>query len=525
MTATSLRVRSLLLLTLALVLPWTQFYFYPIKNAFTALAAGWAGVMILALAGSAMICLEHALNRFSRSQWVAWLAVILGLGLVLSIHAPGLSSWDDRHIANALAEGKVDGWMSFIYSITRQALFFTVRDIFATGILQYLLVIFMAWRLLALAPTTSRLKHALFCAMIVVVLLAPVTQLVMLTLTRDSLYSLLLTSFLLWMVTRPQVAFSWREMTVLSLALVALGDLRLESRIFLVLLPLLAKVLRVFVWRDVRRYAMTALPLATLAYWGCPPLFGYETADLRYQLTTYVNPLSNILFNEGEQVLTHAQFNTIDRVISVKKMISAYTPYEIEPFHQGATRADFSLSDWHHFQSTALALFWSHRRTFLSNRVRMMRALLNVEQSSSLLPYDELHTHSNTAFAPGQAFFKYADKPDWQPLAYLYFGLYNDFFYDAGEAFTYLCFNLTVPLLLLLLFCFLRRKHPSFALVSLLVMARLGVVFVTVPANHFSYVASVWLVGWILFLVWLMRSGPVMTQDPTEAQEPPTPAL
>lgn len=481
---------------------------FPHKTHFVYLSGAFAvflsGIFFLCLRDS----ISYASKNFDRFKWITWIlcgAVYAGL---LILHYPGFISSDDITNFNIIGLGQPTAWQSLSYSfigLSTKLLFHNLGSIALLNLLGMWLICFL---LLTTIPRKQRAEfYFLGLARTLTVLFLPISQSIFLFVSRDSLYTTLLVGLICYLISRriknEPGNLNGKEIFLIATALVLLGDMRQEGKLLICVFFLLSWILKVFERVALKKLFVFTLGGGAIYYILLPYSMGISAYSQAYQLTAYVNPLSEII---RQVEIPQNDLARIDAVISLKSLDKNYSKYDIGPFHNGGMKT-FSDKEFSEFKSTARKIFFTHLDLFFKNRFNMFLGTANIRFANPIFD-DSLFPAPGSGTAENQEIW-----PQYKIKIPSFFQTwhFNKLRYDIYTNNPFVRFLLSswlFPMMLLIgmAFYYLKRR-PIVAFTSMLLLCRVPVIFLLAPANYYKYYGSIFLGGWLIIILLLNQES------------------
>lgn len=442
--------------------------------------------------------------------------VLLGFyALLYVLFFPGFMGGDDVNMTNTILIGRAWDWQSFSYSLLSAAglmLFGQFGFLPLLAISYYLYLSLKMLTLLDLLKVKTLYKRAV-AVLFILLSVHPHIQGLLLTYSRDVLYSLMLTHLSLMMFAKNN--WSTKDLAWLSGFLVFFADLRQESLIYLVIVPLILGCSKILNLRQLKIYSAFILVATFLYFYVAPKVYETRSFNPTYQVTAYVHPLSHALHKNGQQAYSPQDIAAIDRVFSVKKLIERYTPLDIGPFHDGGFNQNSTPEEWKQFKVAAHNIILQSKTDVLKGRVVLFMCALNICLEDGVQPFfDNFRDASNQIVPSLKLMSKTVEDYKLNESLTRYYNGIRDFYFFSGA---WRALNtLTLPLLFILAGLLLFNRAPHYFRACVVVGARLPVLFFLAPASYYKYVFSVHLFFTIFFpLVLLTYLGSKQKSDGT----------
>jgi hypothetical protein len=288
-------------------------------------------------------------------------------------------------------------------------------------------------------------------------------------------------------------------MACYALLVVGTGFLRIET---IAVLPVIA-VLLYFVsgWspRMVGRFGLFCAAFTAAIY-----LLIYVATNTRplgdtYAVVSMINPLSELVHEHYRTTSNENDRRIIDRVVNYEILQNNFSAYDVPAAHKGAVRSAYTHQQFTEFRNTYWKIVFANGGIFLHNRARLFWSTMGFTpnifyQSDDLLnnePY--LYSSRVTLGFEKAPVVPALQEPTLQILSRL-----------ENTPWSRVVFASNIWALALSLVCLaFFRLVPACTAAVLVLVCRLGIVFITSPASHFKYVYGFYLLTFFLpLLVW-----------------------
>jgi hypothetical protein len=436
---------------------------------------------------------RKAIKEFSLLNWIV-LALIFAVSAdQFVLQYPGIISYDDAVMMDKIFRTGASQWHSITYSLLANALLLVTGSPFRTSLIgAALAVLIVPATFLLFRPT--RFRWRILAASLL--FLSPYFSTQIVALNRDSIFSLLFLLLAIQLIALTRSGFRNLHLAGAVVLLCLLGGIRPEA----ILLPFAFTFY--FAWkhrskrRDLKKAALLLLGFAIwfTALQTLPFASQAEKTDV-YQATTIANPLNYIVQNAGDDI-TSVEKAAISRFFRYEDLVNYYSPFDITPFAHGGLVANSTHEDYLAFRSAAIGILFRHWPDFLVNRVLMTGGLLDPPGRIAGRIGDE-----DEYMRMNREHYSSSNIPRISMLQAVHLSFLNGFFAELPAVLRYPFGSAGVPLLFIVFACFWRRAESGLGLASALVLIRLVPLLLLAPAAYFKYVASVWFIGWLAFLL------------------------
>lgn len=417
---------------------------------------------------------------------------------------PGFVSYDDLHTAGVVIQGQVWGWQSLSYSFLSGAELMMTRGFGLKTIVSLIYFLFLCSKFINLMSkeTTKKSHQYIVMSLLFVLALNPLNQGMLLTHFRDVIFSLLLIHICFFIFDK-SINWNHKNLIKFSILLVLLSDLRQDSKIYLLLIPLCFVYFKILNIKQTIKLVLLLTAFSFIYLFSLAKIYNFESNNNDYQVTAYIQPLSAIFYFVDENKIDDSDRAAIDAVIDTKMLKEFYSPSDIDPFHKGAYKGRHSAEQWNKFQATSFKLFAKHFDIFLKNRWLNFKSMLNFGLPNMTF-YDHLRTEDTTKVSGilnKLGLNSKSNEPSTLGQFYIAGISYLGQQRDQGK---WIYNSMFFPLIFLLLIFIYRKSDIRLKIVALIVAIRLPLLFLVAPASYFKYVYSIFLFFIFFFPLFLM---------------------
>ncbi|KXK25804.1 MAG: hypothetical protein TR69_WS6001001410 [candidate division WS6 bacterium OLB20] len=456
--------------------------------------------------------LEH--DRFYLS-WLRHGAVyLLIMAFLLLFTWPGYWRVDEFYTFEYVRELKYSSWQSYI-----TMLYYTFSlMLFPSGVLITLWQIIM--QSFAVGYILARLKTVfpdgrryLFGY---IPFLLPAVLLYNLNPMRMTMYAYLevLFVFTLLLAYTGRLRVRYRHIAVLSVGITLLALWRTEGIYYLILGPLalilaMGKRSRAFLLRSLLIFVTTFA--VTYLYISVRSTPEDREEQARYSVTAFVNPLSVMLQSELRSEDLETRLAAIDRVVSLESLQQYPSYNEVPALWVGnGLRPDFE-DHLPEFRRQYLLLVAENPGLFLDARIKTLLSTNGFDAVHPSAPgtltqyYRGRDVQWVDGFVENNRFSSPVNMSLREDTIDILRGVNP--LDGSSTIFTPVFFSFIPHLLIHTAgtFVALVRRRWFWVTVGLLILLRVGLMFLTAPANYFMYYLSVYLVSSFLIVYWLLR--------------------
>jgi hypothetical protein len=451
--------------------------------------------IILKYARKSLKCFKQMNDKSLRYSFLFVLAAYL---VLYFLYFPGFMGSDDVNMTKTVMNGRAWEWQSLSYSFLTAAgvlIFgqFGFLPLLAIGYFGYLSIKMLSIiDELKTKPIYKKITGIVF----VLLSLHPFMQGMLLTYTRDIVYSLMLTHLSIMLYAKTN--WSAKDLAWLSGFLVFFADLRQESLLYLIVVPLVLGLAKILNFQQLKVYFLFTATAIFLYFYVAPKVYETQSYNANYEVTAYVHPLSYVLHNNGKESYDPQDIAAIDRVFSVEKLIKNYTPLDIGPFHSGGFNQNTNEEDWKKFKIAAQNIILQSKLQILNSRFKLFMCTLNLCEQGGGIPFYDVFRDSPQQVQPILVLMmKSVYDYKLNETSQSYFNAIQDFYTWTG---VWRFFNnLSVPLLFIIFGLLLFNRYPEYFRASAVVAARLPAVFLLAPASYFKYIFSIQLFFTLFF--------------------------
>ena len=429
----------------------------------------------------------------SRPIRLIWLAQALIYIFLFILVFPGFISFDDLTLAAAVSDGAPSGWHSLTYSFLASSGYILFGGFGLTGAINLLLFLLISLKIyLAVSESQLKKSHKLYLALLVLLLtLHPLNQSQIFYSCRDTVFSLLV--FLLGLhYLFMKKMWTYGGIIIFVMALVLLGDLKQEAKLYLVLFPMIFYFLKKWNYRQLMFYGFVISVFGYGYYQVTYDFFRVKSYSRSYEVTAYVLPLSQIFHDKMPSEIPEEHYKNIDAVLAVNLLRSKFNPIDIDPFHAGAFNRNASEAEWQSFKKSAKELIIENPALFLKNRIYLFQSMLHIGHVPLVIS-DSFRGQLSVGLTAAFERLK-IDKSTihTSPLSSLYRkALY--FLTAAANPLSVIISTFLPPLFLLIGCLFFVRFSPSLVAFAFLFAARIPILFLLAPASYTKYIYPLFL--------------------------------
>lgn len=438
-----------------------------------------------------------------KSLKYSFFAVLVFYIILYILYFPGFLGSDDLNMTKTVMNGRAWEWQSLSYSFLSAAGILILGQF---GFLPFLAISYYSYLSLKMFTLLDVLKvkpiYKKAVALIFVTLsLHPFMQGMLLTYARDVIYSLMLTH--LSMMLYAKNSWSTKDLAWLAVFLVFFADLRQESLIYLIAVPVVLGFSKIINVKQLKIYSLFTILAVVLYFYIAPKVYETKSYNSNYQVTAYVHPLSHLLNKNGKEFYDKQDLEDVNRVFSVEKLIENYTPLDIGPFHSGGYNQNVNEEDWAKFKVAAQNMMLRSKLDLFKSRVILFMCTLNVCYEYGGVPFFDIFRDSPELVEPVLTqMSRSAESYRLTESLQKYFNAIQDFYTWTG--FWKVVNTLLLPLLFILWGLLLFNRFPQYFRASIVVAARLPAIFLLAPANYYKYVFSIQLFFTIFFPIVLL---------------------
>lgn len=476
----------------------------------------WPGgkLLMLRTAGSAMlsffVCTFMFWMRDSSSRarlyFFCWFAFCM---LLFLASWPGYLMSDSVSALKYSIEYPMELWLGFLKPFLFSSILQVVPHVSAITFMQLMIVAAVfAYATEVITLVTGSRRYAL--AFFVLIAVNPSVLFNMALLSRDTLFSVIV----FWAAVFV-VKISHEKKAVAGPALLVAGFLvglvvALRGDGWFVLLPFLLAFAAISKrLKDFAVVSIAALMVVVLFAWILPKAFGYEGNAFHYKVANTINPVGYV-FQSRFHTDSGNNKAGIGAVLNLDKLVAIQTPYEIPYWWSGGgadvekanqeARNDY-LGHVYGFLKENLGIFMAGRvETFLASSGFTGAGFKIIDMYRDGWPVQWVPPQSvNVDLSRGR------------PLPALTDTFQRYFVYSAGYdaslcSGSALFWNFLPSLAVVVIALLTPFSGPGLRLASIIVLARVPVVFLAAPASQFKYYLSVQMCG-AFFLLLLIAAG------------------
>lgn len=426
--------------------------------------------------------------------------------LFLIIAWPGYFVWDEFWVYECASRFILDNWQAYFtvyYYLIHLYIFPSIGTIV---LFQILLFSFVCSWVLTKIDFSYTIKYRWVNGLFFLLLLLSPAIMVNAFMTYRSSPIAVLELWLcalLFFSAREQKITNRKLWTIVVLT-VLLSVWRQEGIYHLVAVPL-------FLWCFLRQSGkkrwLAAAVIILTGYFVCTSLYSVlmnqGAVAMRYQLTAYMNPLSNILANK-DSIVDERSVAVFDKVIDVDKTKSLAYIYETPSFWEGAVREGFTKAQFKDFKGEFWKVALSNKDIFLAARIQTMLGASGLSDKG-YYPKDAIYTYLQDNSSQGERVKNTLDKKLNQPLN----KSFRKVVYQLlNESLKYkIVFWNFIPILTFLLIIFIKEFNYRNALTWILfiLLARIPILILLEPGSYFMYYYPMILSGVFFVFIYVVE--------------------
>ncbi|MGG4034639.1 hypothetical protein ABEV74_13165 [Paenibacillus cisolokensis] len=292
---------------------------------------------------------------------------------ILFLSWPGLVVWDEIWIYQNATQFHIDDWQSY------QTVYFYIFSLFlipSFGMIVGSQITFMAfvssWIITKLEFNYPLRFSKYKLVLIIIIVLSPAVLFNTLMTFRSTMLAIIE----LWLVGL--IYFSFKEKKCDNKTLIIIGFLtillstwRKEGIYHVIFVPIAIWYLGIAARKRIVVFTLVTIVGVLVAGNIYGLIKGDEKQQMRYELTAFINPLSMILADKNA-IISEETSIQLNKVIDVEKTKEMASPYEVPSYWNGAVKDDFSEKDFKSFKKSYLKIVIDNLDIFLSSRTRTM---------------------------------------------------------------------------------------------------------------------------------------------------------
>ena len=253
---------------------------------------------------------------------------------------------------------------------------------------------------------------------------------------------------------------------------------------------------------------MICVSLSFVYYIAAARYFGIDSYGHSYEVSAYVQPLSQIFHDKKTSILSESEIADIDAVLDTKMLSDKFNPLDIDPYHSGAFKQSATEIQWVKFKKVSLKLIFNNLDLFFQSRIYLFKNMLNIGLSHLVFSDDVTvnQFERNSIWLTKLGIDRSSLKRSSAAVAYvdfLYFSTASQNLLAAAVS------TFVLPLLLVLGCLLLFSSIPSLFTLAVIFSLRLPILFLLAPASYIQYIYSIFLfftfVPVLLFLHYFER--------------------
>ncbi len=447
-------------------------------------------------------------NRFYRLWGKYLLYFMIPYLLFLIVVWPGIFIWDEFWVYECATKFMLDNWQSYLSVYHYLISLYIFPSMGSIVLLQVLFMSFVSSWVFTKIQTEfeveTRWKWVYWCFYAVYMLSPAITIYVYVTFRSSPLAILELWLSGLLFFSLKETKISNGTLCLIAFLTLILSVWRQEGIYHLVVVPLF---LLVFV-RSLNKRKIIYFSMAlVIGYLVTVPLYStlanQKSISLRYQLTTYMNPLSNILVNKDAKIEA-SSLEVIDKVIDIEKVKASAYIYEVPSYWNGGVRDGFTQTQFNDFKKEFWRIVLDNKDIYLATRVQTMLAASGLSMKG-YLPSDSVTSFFNDKQGAAEMVAVALQRELNQPI-HLSLRTISNHFLEFSLEHRAVLWNF-IPLVLLLLLIFIRKAHiySPLSWVLALLLLRLPILFVFEPGSYYMYYYPMIPAGAFFILIYVLQ--------------------
>lgn len=397
---------------------------------------------------------------------------------------PGWVGYDDCHSAIEIMKGKAWGWQSVSYSFVLSVGYIILGKMGLVAFISITYFNYLALKVFQIIDQQlyGKFKH-LVALIFLILCLHPTNQSQLLSHFRDILFSLILIH--VGLIVFYLKTWNSKNVIFFSMLVIVLGDFRQDAKIYLLIIPIILYFTKIWNFQNLKVYLTTVIIAGFSYYIGSSYVLSINPYSNDYKVTAYVHPLSVVFKFKSKENFSPEEISAIDKVLSVDKLIQFYSPLDIVPFHNGAYNYKHSPEEWINFQQVANSLIYKNLNLIIKSRNDMFLSTINFGEPG-LIFYDHLRSEIGTLKILSEKFKLTEENLKLSDTGNAYYKLLQ--YFNSQRSFLWSLVNsLILPLIFLLLCTLFFMKEAKIIFITLLVLARLPVIYFLAPASYYKY--------------------------------------
>jgi len=436
--------------------------------------------------------LLEQLSWSSSKRWPIYAGIFLlhscFLGLLFWGSFPGFLGHDTfNNYSNALSYRPSSVFLGDLYSSIMIVLMQLIPKVWVTSLLNSLVILTCLTTLSTIAVRLNVIKF--YFLGLCLFFLYPANSLISFFGVRD------ITS--LWVFTTTILLFYSSYITkdtsfknVLGITICTIIACLTRQEAFIILLPGMI-IISYLVHKTFFKPSLIMASVTLLASLLTNIISVHPMEAANYHATLIVNPLSYILKNKYPQGLPEQVNRDLGTYFKNEYLVQYQEDFEILPFHKGGVNFLSTQKDYNQFRSAAIMIILSSPWLFLKNRINMAGYIFGFNTNWSFIYSDEY------SFSPARSSEYIEDvkselsvpkysRPSWGFKMTSYSG-------RLIRQHPIVFASYIIPLLLILGLFITRYTSRFYALLCLILGARIILVCLIAPAGYFKYQYPLWL--------------------------------
>ena len=446
------------------------------------------------------------------------------MAIFLLLMWPGHWVWDEFWQLRTAVNLEIDTWQSYFTIIYRSICIMLIP--FPAGIVIIQITILSTICSWVYTKIYTKYKNKIINFIFFIFMLTPaviINNLYPLRLTMYSYILLLFMSILLfdWIEGKKLTVYKFLLISFLTFILMIW---RSEGIIFLFIEPLLVSL----VYKNVNKKILTVVALIILniiiikfnnIYLNILTRDAKKNEDT-YSLTIFINPLSEMLQSDLKGKNIDEDLENIDKVLNIEVLKANPSYVEIPSFWNNTD--ELIRENWQEnlgeFKKSYVKIIINNWQEFLKARIKTFLAtsccyednFAHIKGGSGLLSYytdPNFSSDEINIFLHNYKFSKPINKDLKINVESFFMG--KDFYTQTNNKAFILIFWNVIPILLVVLICFITsifKKKYIFSLVFIALMTNFIIIFFTAPSNFFMYYVPFYICGTIISLIFIAQN-------------------
>lgn len=455
-------------------------------------------------------------------EWaINLLLVAIPLLVWLLLSWPGIFTWDEFWVYEAATKFSIENWQSYLTSY-----FYIINLYFFPSVatIVFFQITFMSFVVSwFLTHIKFKFQTGKLFKILIIVFLSLWPSIIFSTLitfrsTMLAILELWLIGYIYFSIDKEKL--NNKNLILLALMTILLSTWRAEGIYHLILVPLCLFI--VCNKQNIKKLLLFsfAILIGVLALNRGYDLIKQDNyGKMKYELTAYMNPISNIMADKNVNV-SKLNMDALNKVIDIEKTKEDAYMYETPSFWNGAVREGFSEQDFKNFKKEYIKLVALNPDIFIGARTRTLVAASGLSPNAYLVSdyindYIKTKPNNEAAELMLKSEFNYPLNISLRQVVIDYLNTSKSQIGYVNMAIIFWDFLPIILFLFVILFRVRSIKDP-FLWISLLCLGRIPILFIAEPGSYFMYYYPMYLSGIFTVIIFILdKRNKLKESNPT----------